>query len=154
MIFLFFLKSWFPLNSIFKQIPNTVYTNCFQQRKHFFVFLHYFFLHINIHSEALYRSALDSDPLYIDALLGLAELLWHSRNELEAAEQLYKRAALIAESTNVGQAAKKSKGGSEISSASVSSRNSKSSVLSSRGSSSSGPAPRGSRILVATGKFQ
>ena len=55
----------------------------------------------------MYRSALDSDPLYIDALLGLAELLWHSRNELEAAEQLYKRAALIAESTNVGQAAKK-----------------------------------------------
>ena len=109
-------------------------------------------LHYNIYSEALYRSALDSDPLYIDALLGLAELLWHSRNELEAAEQLYKRAALIAESTNVGQAAKKSKGGSEVSSASVSSRNSKgSSVLSSRGSSSSGPAPRGSRILVATG---
>ena len=102
----------------------------------------------------MYRSALDSDPLYIDALLGLAELLWHSRNELEAAEQLYKRAALIAESTNVGQAAKKSKGGSEISSASVSSRNSKSSVLSSRGSSSSGPAPRGSRILVATGKLK
>jgi tetratricopeptide (TPR) repeat protein len=53
-------------------------------------------------AEALYRCALDSDPLHTDALLGLAELLWHVRSENEAAESLFKRAALVAESTLPG----------------------------------------------------
>ena len=99
-------------------------------------------------AEALYRSALDSDPLFVDALLGLAELLWHQRGEMDAAESLFKRAASIADSTRVGRSkkmkTKKKTDGSELSGggSSLGSSMSVTSVPSNGGV--------GSRALVAT----
>ena len=48
-------------------------------------------------AEALFRAALDSDPLHCESLVGLADLLWNARGEHDAAEALLKRAVGVVE---------------------------------------------------------
>lgn len=48
-------------------------------------------------AEALFRAALDSDPLHCESLVGLADLLWNRRGEHSAAEALLKRAVGVVE---------------------------------------------------------
>ena len=48
-------------------------------------------------AEALFRAALDSDPLHCESLVGLADLLWNRKGEHTAAEALLKRAVGVVE---------------------------------------------------------